>query len=321
LRQLLPGLLVWIPLASAGIYPALVLNLGVDPATITDANRIYVFERLPHHLLLTRMRWDFVVRFVVLACILAVASIWIVRTPRQRRLRAIVGTTTVFSLIGAALSVVAEYRPDAAAALLRFYWFRLADVAVPIAAALMAVLAILRLNRTRPIAAAGLLLIAIVACSAHLGITVLTRFQEPYPLADKPGKVVDYADWRAICEWVVESGEIPSGARFLTPRNGQTFKWYTGHPEVVTWKDMPQDAPHLVEWFGRLEEIHKSRSGDPLERWADSLSEIGAAELIRLGHKYDARYVLTEAEPSLPLERIVWNTSYVVYRLPEKEKQ
>jgi hypothetical protein len=84
---------------------------------------------------------------------------------------------------------------------------------------------------------------------------------------------------------------------------------------------MPQDAAHLVEWFARQEEIHKSRSGDPEERWADSLAEIGAAELIRLGQKYDARYVLTRAEPPLPLDRLVWNSAYAVYRLPDKEKK
>jgi hypothetical protein len=157
----------------------------------------------------------------------------------------------------------------------------------------------------------------IVACGWHLGDLVVTRIREPFPLADKPGKVVDFQDWRAICRWVAESGEIEPGARFLTPRMCQTFKWYTAHSEVVTWKDMPQDAVSLVEWMARLTEIHHSRSGDPLERWADSLAELGADELSRLGRKYGAKYVLTESEPAVDLERVAGNRSYAIYRLPD----
>jgi hypothetical protein len=316
-RAIFPGLMGWVVLAAAGGYPALTLNMGVDRATVAEANRIYVFERLGHHLLLTRMDWQLVALFAALAIVLAVASMWVVRTPRARRMRGIVAMTLIFWCVGAGMSLAAENWPDVAAGVLRYYWFRLADVAVAVGAAVAATLAIYRVNRERPTAAAGLLLVAILACSGHFGNHLVTRLQAPYPLADKPGKVVDYQDWRAICGWIAESGEIAPGARFLTPRTCQTFKWYTGHPEVVTWKDMPQDAVHLVEWMARLEEIHKSRSGDPEERWAKSLAEVGAAELTRLGRKYAAQYVLTENDPPVELERMVWNRSYVVYRLPD----
>ncbi len=61
------------------------------------------------------------------------------------------------------------------------------------------------------------------------------------------------------CEWVVDSGKIPPGARFLTPRMAQTFKWYTGHSEVATWKDIPQDAQELVQWWARLQDDLRHR--------------------------------------------------------------
>ena len=320
-RYLLPGIVAWGLFAALGLYPALTLNAGVDPETVARATRIYVFERLPHHLLLGRMESWFVVRFVVLAVALAAAGVWVVRNPRTRRMRGIVATALVIWLVGAVFSVAALHWPDFSAAVLRYYWFRLADVAVPIGASLAAVLAVMRIHRTRPTAAAGLLMAIIVACGLHLGDLVVTRIRQPYPLADKPGKVVDFEDWRAICQWIADSDEIAPGARFLTPRTCQTFKWYTGHPEVVTWKDMPQDAASLVEWMARLEEIHHSRSGDPEERWADSLAEIGVAELVRLGRKYGAQFVLTEAEVSLPLERVAWNKSYVVYELSENQSK
>jgi hypothetical protein len=318
LRDVLQGAVVWALLAFFGIYPALALNAGVDPETVARATRIYVFERLPHHLLLSRMEPWFVARFIVLSVTSAVASAWVVRNPRTRRMRAIVATSLVIWFVGAIFSLLAEKWPDLGATVLRYYWFRLADAAVPIGASLTAVLAVLRLQRTRPTAAAGLLLAIIVACGLHLGDLVVTRIRQPFPLADKPGKVVDFEDWRAICRWIADSGEIAPGARFLTPRTCQTFKWYTAHPEVVTWKDMPQDAANLVEWMARLEDIHHSRSGDPEERWADSLAEIGADELQRLSQKYDAKFLLTEAEVPLPFERVMWNNSYVIYKFPKK---
>ncbi len=132
--------------------------------------------------------------------------------------------------------------------------------------------------------------------------------------ADKPGKVTNYDDWLAACQWIVEN--TPADARFLTPRSGQTFKWYAGRGEVATWKDIPQDAASIVEWWDRLKEIHAEDPsvGDPV--WRDSLTEAGAARLKELGTRYGAGFVLTDAQPEIELPCVYRNNTYAVYALP-----
>ena len=165
---------------------------------------------------------------------------------------------------------------------------------------------------------AGLAAVTCLAVSLTLAAyryqeyAVAKRFDGP-PRADKPGKVVDHADWRAACEWV--AAHTPADALFLAPRNAQTFTWYAGRGQVVSWKDLPQDARAIVEWWGRLEEIYGSPAPDVQGKWLESLSERSPAKLRRLGAKYGARYLLTEAEPELAMPRLYQNNSYAVYDL------
>ena len=56
LRSLWPGILGGLLLALPGLWPSLALDWGVDPQTARQAHEIYVFERLPHHLVLAGMR-------------------------------------------------------------------------------------------------------------------------------------------------------------------------------------------------------------------------------------------------------------------------
>lgn len=50
LLSMVPGLVAGGLVALVGILPALMLTWGVPAETVAEANRIYVFERLPHHL-------------------------------------------------------------------------------------------------------------------------------------------------------------------------------------------------------------------------------------------------------------------------------
>jgi hypothetical protein len=83
---------------------------------------------------------------------------------------------------------------------------------------------------------------------------------------------------------------------------------------VVTRKDMPQDARRIVEWWRRLDTIH--RCDDASERhYHQSLAELGDARLAKLGREYQAEFAVTTADPPLGLERLYRNNTYAVYRL------
>jgi hypothetical protein len=130
-----------------------------------------------------------------------------------------------------------------------------------------------------------------------------------------------FRDWQRVCQWV--AAETPTEALFLTPREQQTFKWYAGRSEVVTWKDVPQDARGLIEWKRRLDEVYPR---DPAHQQHD-LAAFEDDELVRIGQKYGAKFVLIDRSRGgrrIGLPKVYplltgENPSFEVYRVPEAD--
>jgi hypothetical protein len=225
----------------------------------------------------------------------------------------LVAGAVVLALLGVAVSSLILYDAALAAGLLRLYWFRLADVAVPMGVALGSVSFVIWRLQARPAAGRWWLVLMLAVAAAHLGGHALRRVVPSPPPADR---LPDYVAWRLACDFIDQSGQIPPDARFLTPRMNQTFKWYARRPEVANWKEIPQNASAIVEWWRRMRDLHATGSGEPDRRWYESLAEQGASRLVRLGRKYGADYVVTTARPHVTLPVVYANRSYVVYRLP-----
>ncbi len=217
------------------------------------------------------------------------------------------------AVVGVLLGLAGEADPVWASGLLRYYWFRLGDVAVPLGVALLGLSSASRLCESGLPLGKWLRGAAVAIIGLHLASYAIGQPWSGWPRGDK--RVQD-PEWAEACAWVDKSGEIPPHVRFLTPMESQTFRWRTGQAEVVTRKDIPQDARSIVEWWRRMEEIHGTASGDPENQWHASLTELGPDRLRQLGAKYDAKYVLAEADPRLPLPRLYRNRAYAVYRLP-----
>jgi hypothetical protein len=311
LRSIAPGMLGFALLATPIVVQSLALSRGVDAATLASANDIYVFRRVPHHLFVYSMKPAFQWRFAGLVAVWAALAWYMPPLEGARRVRICVWASIAMAAVGVALGTLALWQPEIAARWLRFYWFRLADVFVPLGVALtatqLAYYAASRLPRS------GLRLpfaLFLIGC-AMLWFRAESPQNTIVPRADKPSKTANLPDWRDACAWIVEN--TPVDARFITPRQSQTFRWYAGRSEVATLKDMPQDAPNLVEWWTRIEDLHGST--DPERPWHKSLTELDPARLTQLGEKYDAQYLLTEAEPALELPCVYRNQSYAVYQL------
>jgi hypothetical protein len=317
-----PGLLGGFALSLFGLVPSLRLVGGADPQAARTANLIYVFERLPHHLDPACFH---------LAPFLGLTVVWVAwrwlwpADRRSRRLSAFIAGALVLAAAGGAIRLTKGYDPALAAGLLRFYWFRLADVAVPLGVAIAAPSLVVALWSARPRLARGLLAALVLAAAADLGACARQRLTAARPRADK---WMEYRQWRDVCQWITASGQVPPDACFLTSRLAQTFKWYTGRAEVVTWKDIPQDAQSIVEWWRRLEDVHGPRSDDPAAVWFQPLALQGARRLRELGVKYHAGYVVTDAPgkklpegpgrvPRLELPAVYRNSAYIVYQLQE----
>ncbi len=331
LISLLPAVLVGAALAAPSVLFALELDAHADAETVAAANAIYVFDRLPHHLVLSGMKAEFVIRFALLAAVGVGLAFSVRRTGGLRVLIAYGAGAVVIALVGVGLSLVAEFAEEAMAGVLRYYWFRLADVVVPLCVALLLAVRIGQsLNRDAvrgSYLAAGLMLL----CAVHLGTLLYERRPGTdfaiYAPADAKSKVVVDGkavvaadDWREICMFFHDHPGISPAAKVLTPRNSHSFKWYAERPEVGTWKDIPQDAESIVEWMTRMRTIHANRDATkPQRQWSRTLADLGKEELVRVAREYGAAYVVAEAEPPLALPRLYSNRSYAVYWIrPER---
>jgi hypothetical protein len=311
-------------LVAAGVVPALGLSAGADAAMRAAAAKIHVVERLSHHLLLRTFADGMVARHV-----LAILLWWFVRARRpaaspseqaaRTRVDRFILASLLISLAGVAISLLEPFAANASYSLLRFYWFRLADVLVPfgLATAAAAVLA--------DDAAIGVLLPArpavVRAIVALLLCLDLAHESRHWPLPGRTGLMarsdtkVDAAAWREICDWV--AANTPADACFLTPRGAASFTWWTGRREVVGWKNSPQDARSLVEWRRRFVDCF-SRDGSfaNMER---STAALGPERLQRVAEQYGATHAIIPVDvpgvDTLPFTRLHANRGYAVYRL------
>ena len=326
-RSIVPGLLAGGLLALPGLAPVLLLDAGTERATLRAAYEIYVYVRLGHHLALSLIPWHFVLRFVALTVFWIV--LWRFMKPRLgenlARLNRFVLGAVAIAAVGALLTPLEWIDRAWAAGLLRFYWYRLADVAVPMGVALMGVSAIAEGWGRHPVAARRWLAAVSVLAALHLGTHAVIRPVPQPPRAFRLSRrshlfaryCNDYLAWRDVCDFLAGSSEIEPNALFLTDRLAQTFKWYSGRPEVANWKEIPQDARGIVEWWQRMCNLHAVRGAVPDEFWYRSLAEQGEERLRRLGKQYGAQYAVTFARPALPLPMVYRNRVYAVYRLDE----
>lgn len=288
-------------LAMPGLLPALALNGGVAAATAREANEIYVYGRLSHHLVFHRFSHWFMARQALLL-IVWLAACFATPCPLaqgrlgQRPLRGFVGGAVAIAVIGIVIDQSTLYRPHLAASLLRFYWYRLSDVMLPLGVALSGSYYLWNLRGARPRLATSLLTMAALAVAFNFAFFNLQRQRDPRPGADRqmlPTSPNDrritreiYADWKAACGWI--KANTAADAMVLTPRSQQTFKWYAERGEVCSWKDVPQDAAALVHWWHLQQELY------PRTVVARGLPAHGTEKLVALARKYKADYVVVD---------------------------
>jgi hypothetical protein len=225
----------------------------------------------------------------------------------------------IIACVGFAIELLFINQPLTAAKLLRYYWFRLTDFAAPTAVALLVTSTICIGLQQKRRWAAPLLLVALLFTGWYLEeaarprVESLVRHELPIPPADS--KVTVYPDWVEVCDWI--AANTPPDALFLTPRLNQSFKWRTGRPEVVTRKDIPQDARGIIEWYRRLKDIYYTEVAG-IEQPLDSIGVLGTDRVRELAQNYHAQYVLMDRGQLLSLPIAFWNEEYVVYRIKNR---
>jgi hypothetical protein len=349
-KSMLPGMLLGALLALPGLVPALLLNTGAEADVVRLSNYIYVFHRLPHHLVFHRFEHLYIARHALLLIVwLAVCLATPCRLSSgvlgQRPLRGFVAGAVALALVGiiidqsaVALAVVSSrfdqsslHYLEAAATWLKYYWYRLSDSILPIGAAIAISAWIFRLQQKRPRFSQVVLICAIVIAGANLSMTNYRRRSDLRPAAvEQMTKEMDlttdealrkFADWQQACAWI--AANTPPDARFITPRTQQTFKWYAGRSEVCSWKDVPQNAESVVQWWRRQQEIY------PRRVIRGGLVAHGEQRLEELADTYDAQYIMIDRDTSprpLLLPRVypanfdMACPTYEIYRVPRADR-
>ena len=324
IRLFSPGLFIGGVLSLFGLLPAVALTVGASPEDADVAARIYSFYRIKHHLLPADFYWHWYLRHALLLLVTCWMGRRLIRGyVRWQRVGWFTAGTVLIAAVGLFIGVLPAFFPDLSAKLLRFYWFRMTDAIVPLLLGLLVAKAMTddrRLFR-------GLAVVAIVVAAALVTNSVAQRGRLGVPpsvsndlLGRDSGAAPDvqqsvFEDWLAVCRWAEMSTD--KDEVFLTPRHQQTFKWYAHRAEVVNWKDVPQDAESLREWYRRFQEIFPRRLGHVRVT-------IRYDRLREYRRDYGVRFLIVDRRVSgenLPLVRLYplapdANATYAVYELP-----
>lgn len=330
LTAMAPWLVLGGAIALLGVAPALALNWGQPRDVTTEAAMIYVFERLPHHLaplhkspdwiaeragrhaiVVTLMVGLLLVRLADLRASTTSSSLWqAFRHDPAGRLTLFACGAMLLAIVGLTIEWMLWDHPEMAARLLRFYWFRLVDVAVPLALAALLSSCLAHLFDRGSRLAAAVFAVALAMTGTHLASETWDRVLDPTSKSD--ARMLDTQDWIDACRWIQEN--TPRDAVFLTPRHSQSFKWYASRAEVVTYKDIPQDAVNLLEWRRRRHDVFKPAGNSGLP-WARTIGQLGTRRVRELAERYQFNYVIARHAYPLALPVVYQNETYVVYRV------
>ncbi len=328
----LPALVVAFLISLVGLLPALAMIGGPAKQGDIVVAQIHAFYRLAHHQT-PHLFWAS--QHVSGACSLGllIAATWLVHAVRRRfadtaaadpllaiwRLLGIAWLAVALNGIGLVIDLVGvRVRPDLAASLLRFYWFRWADIIVPLAwvsavwysAVYLQSALVARASAGWHTSGLLIALTSFLALVAVVWMRVADLFgtdvapadrtllmSESPKLASSP-EVAE--EWLRLCGWVRRN--TPTDALFLTPRAQQTFKWYAHRAEVVTFKDVPQDSQSLLEWYDRI-----GRCAPPRDK---ELQPLGwtTEQIKRLQKRYKFQYIVVDRriQTQSPLLELVY---------------
>ena len=145
------------------------------------------------------------------------------------------------------------------------------------------------------------ILTAFFVCVAPLfgGIEMLRIKTEPIVPRSCPPKASIARGWLDICRWVKENTD-PT-AVFLVPKGCDSLKWNANRADAGQWKEIPQDARSIVEWYKKMETLYVPIGAKSSARWNQplicALINKGRNRYDRICQEYGIDYIITELPP------------------------
>jgi hypothetical protein len=332
LGSLLPALVGGLFLALPGIVPTLTLMSGAPRDVTSQAARIYVFDRLPHHLVFhTFGAWYYLRHATLFVAWIAFAWLTKKQTAARRLSLVLIGAVTI-TLVGiimdlAALAnrqlegrTLAEYQLRAAP-LLRLYWFRLEDALLPAATALVFCAWLSRRQFASPSRANWLLGGAILLAGINLADLCYWRAQVRVP----DSVIQQRPTFDSRPRWWLDEPRtvsrmfrpLPGSDQLLTAR-----QWLAHWQDACRWisESTPADAKFLTPrrqqtfvWYAGRAQVaswkdipQDARSivawkqalddiyPNSESHWREDLAAFNDEELIALARKYECQYIVID---------------------------
>ncbi len=301
-REQRPNLITMLPamafgglLSLPGLIPAIQLSLNTAPEIRAEAYRIYVHQRLPHHLLVRAFSPSFIARHLILTLAFVGIGWRFRRQPGFDRLWGFVLGAVGLAVAGTVLDITLAHT-DFGTSLLRYYWFRPSDVFIPLGLSFALICWISFWETSEPRRSAILLTSCLLLSSVGVIRSAEQLTSQTVPAADRQGNlksVPRWNQWRDLGNWC--SDNLATDALVLTPPYHQTFRWYAGRSELVNWKDIPQDATAIVEWRRRRADV------DQLAWLIESQQYRRAKkQLLELAEKYAIDFIVLPTSATLP---------------------
>lgn len=183
-------------------------------------------------------------------------------------------------------------------------------------------------------------LTAALVCAASLfgSISILQMKTEPIVPRSCPPKASIARGWLDICRWARENTD--PAAVFLVPKGCDSLKWNACRADAGQWKEIPQDARSIVEWYKKMETLYVPIGAKSSARWNQplicALINKGRNRYDRICQEYGIDYIISELPPyqvmtnpkaleryNQFLEREVYrNSQFIVLKArPDKETE
>ncbi len=144
------------------------------------------------------------------------------------------------------------------------------------------------------------LIIAVGAPACHFCDMLKLRTSPVIPRSNPPKESISNG-WIELCHWISDPQNTPPNAVFLVPRGCDSFKWNAHRAEVVAWKEIPQDAASIEQWFKKLETLYAVPGKKGNERWNQPLVIVliakGKDRVLRECTEFGIDYIIVENPP------------------------
>lgn len=144
-----------------------------------------------------------------------------------------------------------------------------------------------------------LLTILVVFAPLYYSIGMLqTRTSTVIPRSNPPKESISDG-WIDVCRWIHQKTD--PNAVFLVPRSCESFKWNANRAEIGNWKEIPQDASSIVQWFKQMTLFYTVPGAPKETRWNQPLIVVliskGLPRVQKECEKYQIDYIVAETPP------------------------